>query len=430
MTAPAPDVAVEIPEALGFLFEPPLGAVRYRGAYGGRGSAKSWSIARALLIKGAEAPLRILCARQYQSSIRDSVHKLLWDQLREIGLDGFYTVTQTSILGENGTEFIFKGIQRDIEEIKSTEGVDICWVEEAQSVSEEAWLILVPTIRKDGSEIWVSFNPALATDPTYKKFVLDELGSAIIRKVNFPANPFFPEVLRKEEQDLLRKDPEAHANVWLGEPWHRSDAEVLAGKWRVADFEPEPHWQGPYFGADWGFSKDPSTLVGLFIADNVLYLRYQQGGVQLGFDDTERRFRRVPGAENHTIRADSARPETINDMRRRGLNVVGAPKWTGCEEDGIEHLRNYREIVIHPSCTLAIQEARHYRYKTDRKTGDVLPAVIDANNHTWDASRYALSPLIRRRTKPRLIIGNPNGGTPQAPPPAAAPVRKKIVCLA
>jgi phage terminase large subunit len=398
VSSQAPEVAVEIPEALGFLFEPPLGAVRYRGAYGGRGSAKSWSIARALLIKGAEAPLRILCARQYQSSIRDSVHKLLEDQVPAIGLDGFYTVTLTSILGENGTEFIFKGIQRDIEEIKSTEGVDICWVEEAQSVSEEAWRILIPTIRKEGSEIWVSFNPVLSTDPTYRRFAEDPPAGSIVRKVNFPENPFFPEVLRQEEQELLRRDPEAHANVWLGEPWHRSDAEVLAGKWRVEEFTPQTYWDGPYYGADWGFAKDPSTLIKMWVADGVLYLEHQESGVQLNMDETERRFRRVPGAGDYTIRADCARPETINEMCRRGLKVIGAPKWTGSVEDGIEHLRSYVAIIIHPRCTLAIQEARLYRYKTDAKTGDVLPHLVDAHNHTWDAGRYGLSPLIRQRT--------------------------------
>lgn len=397
---------MQIAKKFGELFKPPLGEVRYRVFYGGRGSAKSWQFARALLALGASKPLRILCVREYQTSIADSVHRLLTDQIKAIGLEAFYTVQQTGIEGINGTQFVFKGLRRNIGEIKSTEGIDICWVEEAEAVSDESWRVLTPTIRKPGSEIWVSFNPALESDPTYKRFVSDRPGKSIIRQVGYRDNPWLPQVLKDEAQELKRKDPEAYANVWGGEPWRRSDAEVLSGKWTVDDFTPKPNWLGPYFGADWGFARDPSILVKLWLADSRLYLEYEEGGVQLDTDDTERRFRRIPGAGEHVIRADSARPETINEMRRRGLRVEPADKWEGSVKDGIEYLRHFDKIVIHPRCKVLQQEARLWRYKTDPRTSDVLPKLADGHEHGWDATRYALQPMIRQKGAPRSRMLN------------------------
>lgn len=395
-------VAVQIPEIFDFLFDPPLGALRYRGAYGGRGSAKSWQFARALLIHGAQQPLRILCGREYQASLRDSVHQLLTDQIGTMGLDALYSVQQSGIWGTNGTEFLFKGFKRDVAQIKSTEGIDILWVEEAQSTSDESWRVLIPTVRKPGSEIWLTWNPDLVTDPTHRRFIEDPPTRSIIRQVNYTDNPWLPDVLDEEQRELARKDPEAHAHVWGGEPWRRSDAEVLAGKWKVDEFEPKSHWQGPYFGGDYGFANDPCILVKLWIADDRLYLEYAEGTPKMDNDDTERLWRTVPGAAEHTIRADSARPETTNELRKRGLKVESAPKWEGSVKDGIAHLRSYEAIVIHPRCKRAIAEARLWRYKTDPRTGDVLPVLLDGNEHTWDASRYALAPLIKQTARPRF----------------------------
>lgn len=390
-------VDVEIPAKFAFLFEPPLGELRYRGAYGGRGSAKSWQFARALLIHGAQQKLRILCAREFQTSISDSVHRVLTEQAQAIGLGDFYEVQRTSIFGDNGTEFIFKGLRRDVAEIKSTEGIDICWVEEAQAVSDESWQVLIPTVRKPGSEIWVSFNPDLASDPTYKRFVVEPPARSSIQPVGHQDNPWLPDVLREEAEELRKRDPEAYAHVWGGEPWSRSDAEVLTGKWMVNDFAPQPHWAGPYFGADWGFARDPSVLVKMWIVDSRLYVEREASGIQLDMDETARRFSAIEGATTHTIRADSARPETINEMVRRKLKVIPAPKWHGSVKDGIEHLRSYEKIVIHPTCKLAIAQARLWRYKTDQRSGDVLPHLVEGNDDTWDAARYGLSPMIKRR---------------------------------
>nr|QRW43084.1 MAG: terminase large subunit [Caudoviricetes sp.] len=383
------ELTVPTPKAFGFLYTPTLGGVRYRVAFGGRGSAKSWQFARALLVHGLSQPLRILCAREYQASIRDSVHRVLADQVTRLGLDNFYTVQESAILGANGTEFLFKGLRRDIAQIKSTEGIDICWVEEAEAVSDTSWRTLIPTIRKDNSEIWVTFNPAMESDSTYQRFIVKSPERSIVRKVSYLDNPWFPEVLKQEADALLKADPEAHAHVWGGKPWARSDAQVLAGKWRVMDFTPDKSWQGPYFGADWGFSHDPTVLIKCYTHDNRLYLDHEAGGVQLDTDALVRAFDSVPDARAFVIRADSARPETISHLRRNGYpKIMAAVKGPRSLEEGVEWLRSH-DIVVHPRCVHLIDELTLYSYKADPLTGAVLPVLEDRDNHVIDALRYA-----------------------------------------
>jgi phage terminase large subunit len=395
---------VDVPEALMFLMPddgPALGEVRYRVAYGGRGSGKSWQMARALLSHGTRQPLRILCAREYQTSIRDSVHHLLASQIVDMGVEGFYDVQQSIIRGINGTEFIFKGLRRNVTEVKSTEAVDICWVEEAEAVSDQSWQVLIPTIRKPGSEIWVSFNPALETDPTYQRFVINPPERAIVRRVTYKdIGNLLPDVLKHEAEELRRRDPEAYAHVWGGAPWQRSDAQVFAGKFKVDDFEPGKEWSGPYFGADWGFSQDPTVLLRCWTYDGALYIDQETAGIGWDMDEIARRFAQIPDAMTHTIRADSARPETIHEIKRRGFRIEAAPKWSGSVEDGIAHIRSYRDVIIHPRCKRVLEEFRLYSYEVDKQTGDPLPKVRDAHNHCIDALRYALAPLIRQKAMP------------------------------
>lgn len=395
-TASQPTLNVPTPLAFGFLYTPALGSVAYRCAYGGRGSAKSWQFARALLVHGLTKPLRILCAREYQTSIRDSVHKLLSDQIAALQLDGFYRITETSIVGENGTEFFFKGLRRDIAGIKSTEGIDICWIEEAEAVSAHSWQVLRPTIRKDDSEIWVTFNPALPSDATYVMFAGEKPPPrAIVKRVSWLDNPWMSQKLHEERLALLEADPEAYAHVWGGEPWTRSDAQVLNGKWRVLDFTPESHWQGPYYGADWGFAMSPTVIVKVWIADRRLYIERDDGKPQLDNDQTATLFRSVVHDARREVRADSEDPSRINEMNKRGLNVVPVKKWQGSVEAGIAHLRTYRDIVIHPQCKRAQDEARLWRYKVDPRTDEVLEKLVDGFDHVWDAVRYAIAPIIR-----------------------------------
>ena len=206
-------LTVELPEKLEFL----LGQkARYKVAYGGRGSAKSWSFSEALLIRGVESPTRVLCGRELQKSISDSVHQLLCDQIARLNLGYYYDVTNTSITGRNGTQIGYAGLRHNATGLKSYEGVDICWVEEAQTVSKRSWEILIPTIRKECSEIWVSFNPELEDDETYKRFVINRPHDSIVVKMNWQDNPWFPEVLKLELEELKERDPDAFLHVWEG----------------------------------------------------------------------------------------------------------------------------------------------------------------------------------------------------------------------
>lgn len=398
---------VPTPAAYAFLYNPPLGAVRYRIAWGGRGAGRSWNFGRALLVHGTERPLRILCAREWQNSIKDSVHRVLSDQIAALGLTGVYRIQEQGIFGTNGTEFLFKGLRRDIGAIKSTEGIDICWVEEGQSVSDHSWRELTPTIRAPGSEIWVTFNTGDEDDATYKRLVKPTGGKdshdRLVRRTSFKDNPWLPDVLKAEEQESLRTDPEEHAHIWKGEFWRRSKTQVLAGKWKVADFVPGENWGHPYYGADFGFANDPAVIVKVWVRDNCLYVEHEAGGLELGEPELAEAYDTIPDVRDYTVRADAARPDTISAMCKRGFTMVAAPKGEGSVKDGISHLRSYDQIIIHPRCTRAINEARLWRYKTrPGASGDphapdaeVLPVLVPGNDNIWDAVRYALAELIR-----------------------------------
>lgn len=226
-------MTVQIPECFEFLFEP----ARYKVVHGGRGSGKSVNVAKVLLIKGAEQQHRILCCRELQSSIRDSVHKLLSDEISAMGMQDFYEIQNAGIFGRNGTEFIFKGLRHSVSEVKSMQGCTICWVEEAQVVSKASWEILLPTIRADGSEFYITFNPILEEDETYKRFVVNPPPGAIVRQVNWDQNPFFPDVLRVEMEHLKSVDEDAWLNVYEGKCRHTLDGAVFAKEIRTAELE-------------------------------------------------------------------------------------------------------------------------------------------------------------------------------------------------
>lgn len=206
-------MTIKFPEKLAFLFEP----ARYKVAYGGRGSAKSWSVARALLLQATTQPLRVLCTREVQQSIKQSVHKLLSDQIQALGLGHFFEVLETEIRGINGSEFAFAGLaSHTVDSIKSFEGVDRVWVEEGQAVSKRSWDVLIPTIRKPGSEIWITFNPELETDETYQRFVVTPPPGTVVASVNYCDNPWFPPELETERLHCKLTDPKGYDNIWEG----------------------------------------------------------------------------------------------------------------------------------------------------------------------------------------------------------------------
>ncbi len=412
MSVTAKTLSVQIPSAFAELFTP----ARYKIYYGGRGSGKSWAVARALPILALQRRIRVLCAREFQTSIADSVHKLLSEQIYALGLDRFYSVQKAGITNAIGSEFIFKGLHHNVLEIKSTEGIDICWIEEAQSVSEESWQVLIPTIRKEHSEIIATFNPLEESDPTYQRFVVSPPPGAIVRKVSWRDNPWFPDVLREEMEYLRRVDPEAYAHVWEGDVRTVSDAVIFKGKYEIRAFD-TPENVRFYFGADWGFSQDPTVLLRCFIKDKTLYVDRETYGVGVDIDDLARHpgergrsmFDEISGSRLWPIYADSARPETISYVRQRGFNIRGADKWPGSVEDGIAYLRSFERIVIHERCKHMAQEARLYRYQVDKRTEEILPKVEDANNHCWDALRYALCKYITRRRRSGAPIYKPIG---------------------
>ena len=369
---------------------------RYKVAYGGRGSGKSWSAARCLIIFAIKSKVRILCTRQLQTSIKDSVHKLLSDSIYSMGLEPFFDITRDTIrCTETGSEFIFKGIQNNINEIKSIEGIDYCWVEEAQSVSAESWEILIPTIRKEGSEIWVTFNPDREEDATYQRFIKNSPPNSIIQLVNYYDNPWFTDVLQKEMEYDKKVDYGKYEHIWLGKTVIDTEAQIYSGKFELKEFE-TPEKITFYYGVDWGFANDPTALVRCFIKDQCLYIDYESGGVGVEFEELPALFDKIPEANRWDIRADNARPETISYMSRQGYKVKACPKWKGSVEDGIEYIRSFRRIYVHPRCKHTYEEFKFYSYKQDKNTGDILPIVLDKNNHYMDALRYALNPYIQK----------------------------------
>jgi phage terminase large subunit len=223
----------EFPKKLQPLFQP----CRYKVLYGGRGGAKSWAIARALLIMGAQRPLRILCARELQKSIKDSVHKLLADQVSNLQLDSKYEVQQATIKGTNGTEFFFEGLRHNSNQIKSYEGVDICWIEEAQTTSRSSWRYLIPTIRKEGSEIWISFNPELEEDETYQRFVVNPPEESVIMPVSWRDNPWFTDVLKKELEHDKERNYAEYLVTWEGHCRVAVEGAIFEDELRVANTE-------------------------------------------------------------------------------------------------------------------------------------------------------------------------------------------------
>lgn len=376
-----------------------LQPARYKVLHGGRGSAKSWGVAETLVTLASVVTLRILCARELQVSIADSVHRLLQDQIVRAGLGPYFSITNSGIAcPATGSLFIFKGLRHNSAEIKSMEGIDICWVEEAQRVSEASWEVLIPTIRKEGAEIWITFNPDSEDDPTYKRFVANEPPSSVVRQVNYDQNPHFPDTLRLEMEYLKRVDFEAYEHVWLGKPKARSKAQVFAGKWRIDRFDAPAEVKRFYFGADWGFAQDPTTLLRCYIHERKLFIDHEAYGIGVELDDIPALFDAVPGARQNLIKADNSRPETINHVAKRRFNIQGAAKWQGSVEDGIAFLRSFEEIVIHERCKHTIEEARLYSYKVDKQTDEVLPIVEDRHNHCWDAIRYALDGLVQQGT--------------------------------
>ena len=401
-----PKARIELPKKLIPVF---IGSARYRGAYGGRGSAKTRSFATMSAVRAYELAEAgesgvILCGREFQNSLDESsmeeVKQSIW---AHDWLADYFDIGEKYIRTKNGRiKYVFTGLRHNIESIKSKARILLAWVDEAEPVSEVAWRKLIPTVREAKSELWVTWNPEREGSATDKRFRQEPPQNSKIVEINYDDNPWFPDTLEADRQDDRRRlDDSTYAHIWEGAYLENSEAQVLHGKYRVAEFEPGKDWDGPYHGLDFGFANDPTTANRVWIHDGTLYIEHEANKVGLELDDTAEYVKdRIPGIEQYLVRADCARPESISYLKRYGLpRIEGVAKWQGSVHDGIQHLRSYREIIIHPRCTETIKEARLYSYKIDRQTGDVLPDVVDKHNHHIDDIRYALQPLIRRNKK-------------------------------
>ena len=362
---------------------------RYIVLYGGRGSGKSWTIALYLIIKALESKVLILCTREYQNTIKDSIHSLLAQTVERHKLDKFFDIQKSEISSINGSKFIFKGLSKNINEIKSTEGINYCWVEEAQSISRDSLDVLIPTIRKENSQIIFVFNLNEEDDPVYSEFVLKKRDNSLVININYYDNIYFPEVLKKEMEYDKEFNHDKYRHVWLGECKNISDSCVFKGKFSAADFD-SPSDIDYYFGADWGFSNDPTCLVRCFIKDEYLYIDYEAYGVGVEIDEIKQLFSAVPGYDENLIRGDNERPDTISYLSRNGLNIKGVKKGKGSVEDGVEFIRSFKHIYIHHRCKHTLYEFENYSYKKDKQTNEVLNVIIDKDNHIIDSIRYAL----------------------------------------
>lgn len=387
------NIDIIIPE----IFEGLLDDHRYYVYYGGRGSGKSHSIARYLVCRALKEELKILCTRELQNSIMESVHALLTGIIYTYTLERYFRISTHSISSVTGSQFIFKGLAHNIESVKSTEGIDICWVEEADKVSKASWEILVPTIRKPNSKIIITFNPTDEDDPVYQDFIITGQPDSVIQKVNYHDNPHFPEVLRREMEHLKKTDYEKYLHVWEGQLRTTSDAQIFKGKYSVEEFSSEGV-ETFYHGMDFGFANDPSTVIRSFIRDRNLYIDKEAYAYHVEMQDLGKLIKKVIAGNHYKIFADCSRPETISYLKNEGWNIYPCDKWPNSVEDGCEYLRGaFDKIIIHPSCIHTAEEFKRYSFKIDKHTTEILPIIVDAYNHCLDGLRYSLNSFIKRK---------------------------------
>ena len=391
----APQIRINLPDKVKPLFS---SLARYVVLWGGRGSAKSESVARMLILRSMEAPLRILCARQYQSNISESVHSMLVKIIKEYNLDSHFTVQERSIKNKWGSEFLFAGLNEEsIAGLKSMVSPDIVWIEEASSITQNTWAKLDPTIRAEGSQIWCTLNREMDKDPISRLFIVSEPPpDSIVIEMEYWDNPWFPQVLKNQMIQCRATDYEAYLHIWEGQPIRHSQASVFKGKFISKAFAPDEDLWSPLFGMDFGFSVDPTVLTKSWVYEDRLYVEHELYEIGLETEYMPDAMKEIPGAVDHIIYADSARPETISFLRRHGFpRIRSVDKWKGSVQDGVERMRSFNKIVVHPRCVHTLEELANYSYKIDRNTGLVLPEIVQKEDHCLDSLRYSLTPLIK-----------------------------------
>lgn len=344
-----------------------------------------------------------VCIREVQKSLAQSVKRLVEAKIEALGVGHLFDIQQSLIKGPHGGLIIFQGMQNHTaDSIKSLEGFDIAWVEEAQSLSQRSLDLLRPTIRKPGSELWFTWNPSKETDP------VDVLlrgpvppPDAVVVQANFRDNPWLPDVLRTELEYDRDRDPDKFAHIWLGEYQRNSEARVFRN-WRVEEFD-APNGVTFRMGADFGFSIDPSVLVRCYIEGRNLYIDHEAWQIGCEIDRMPDLFMTVPEAEDWPMVADSSRPETISYLRNHGFpKILPAVKGARSVEEGVEFLKSF-DIIVHPRCQHVIDELTLYSFEVDPQTQLVLPKLADKNNHCIDALRYACEG-VRRAAKAKKPV--------------------------
>lgn len=378
---------------------------RYKGLHGGRGSGKSHAFADLAVFRAAYRGWRILCLREYQKSLSMSVKHLIEAKIKLHGLQDHFDILKSEIrCRHNGGLFVFEGMQaHNAHSIKSFEDFDVAWFEEAQAMSDRSLTVLRPTLRKQGSELWFSWNPEEEHAPV--EFLRhDPPPGSIVVEVNYGDNQWITQTLLDEMEYDRRRDPDKFAHVWGG-GYRRSSALRVFHNWTIEEFDAAEveGLSGPYGGADWGFAVDPTVLVRIWVHPELkrIYVDHEAWAVKCKISDTPALFDTVPGARKLRIRADSARPETIAEMKAAKdeignpapFNIVPATKGKGSVIEGVEFLKSY-DIVVHPRCRHTIDELTHFKWKADRLTGEATSELEDANNHCIDALRYGLE-LVR-----------------------------------
>lgn len=407
------ELVLETPRAFVPLLEP----ARYKGVHGGRGSGKSHFFGELMIEAHIAEKTDSVCVRENQKSLDQSVKKLLELKIEAMNAGAYFDVQDKRILATNGGRIIFQGMQNHTaESIKSLEGYDRAWVEEAQTLTQKSLDMLRPTIRRPGSELWFSWNPRFETDPVDVLLLGEEPPpGAVVVEANYSDNPWFPSVLRDEMEYDRKRDPEKYTHIWLGAYQRNSEARVFKN-WRVEEFE-APDGVIFRFGADWGFSIDPSVLVRCYIVGQSLYVDFEAYQVGCEIVNLPTLFMSVPDAERWPMVADSARPETISHMRSNGFpKILPAVKGARSLEEGVEWLKSF-DITVHPRCKHLIDELSLYSYKTDPQTGQVLPVLADKDNHCIDALRYACEGVrraakqatVRRVIAPQIITSSSAG---------------------
>lgn len=396
MSAEGITVRLETPRA----FVPLLSPARYKGAWGGRGAAKSHFFAELMIEENIAEKLDNVCLREVQKSLEFSVKKLLEQKIEKMNAGFYFDVMDKRILTKRGGVIIFEGLQNHTaDSIKSLEDFNRAWVEEAQSLSQRSLDILRPTMRSPGAQMWFSWNPDLPTDPIDAFLRCEEPPpSSIVVRSSYRDNPWLSEEMQAELEYDKRRDPDKFAHIWLGEYQQHSEARVFKN-WKIEEFE-RPDGTIHRLGADWGFSIDPSVLIRCSIEGKNLYIDHEAYMVGCEINLLPDLFDRVPEARKWFITADSARPETISYMQKHGFPKINyATKGPGSVEEGIAFLQSF-DIIVHPRCVHTIDELTLYHYKRDRLTDEILPVLEDKNNHVIDALRYACEG-VRRAGKPK-----------------------------